>query len=164
MSDFLRSEKAKHTTEAAPYILQLTALVSELEADVNVGIFSIDVSKRVEKYIRNIKTSILTIYRNVEFLRDPTRPIHDSLETIIDIFGHPHAIYRKRPLWHLRQLLSIAMVVSDLHPVVEIIVPQLAEHLPCKISDVLLEFRPLVVRARLDKIYLKARRVGVMVC
>lgn len=170
--DFLRAKTVEGVAPSVtPYVGLLRTTLPILRVDLIEGLVAIRIAEafvdtRISaKDIRNIETTMLTIYRKIESLNDSSNVvrasavqyIHDALDSIVNQFDNVNAIQRKHPLTAVRPLFSIASFVAIFHPIVEMIVPELAgrTRLPCKVTDILLDYRPLVVYARLKEIHLK---------
>lgn len=169
-SDEVRKDVTYGAMSLLPLVGCLGTLLPKLETDINAGLNGIRAAQTdtdngsCANAIRTIEASMRIISQNIPFLNDAefksqsqvtmVHSIHDHLDTIIDHFDQAHAIFRKHPLHALRPIISIVSFFAIFHPVMEIIAPNLLEesYLSCKISDVLAEYRALVVDARLDKI------------
>lgn len=169
------------TLNVVPYVGQVASLMPLLrnalaeESDVydKLAIAIPDASQRstAQTDVRAMRGALQTISDNVEFLKSGifestsevavVHDIHGGLDTIVNIFNDPEAIFRKYPLVAVNILFVLASTVAVFAPIQQKIVPALTKksRTPCKLKKVLLEYREHAVENRISKIEMKVARV-----
>lgn len=81
--------------------------------------------------------------------------IHTDFDKMINLFDLKSSLFRKYPLLGAPPLIQLATLITIFNPIANALIPFEANNSPisCKMLDVLLDYRPIVVNARLHKIY-----------
>lgn len=118
-----------------------------------------------EGEVRWMTTSMQTIRTKIPLL-DENNPdhenrktiasiIHTDLDRMINFFDLKTSLFRKYPLISGPPLLQLASLVRIYSPLANAIIPYEANHtqIACKMHETLLAYRPLMVYARLRKLF-----------
>lgn len=160
-----------------PFIAQLSAFVPiirknlEEETDWKIA-FSQAIAHETrreitEDNIRSMYSNLNSISDKIPIL-DPTNEtslplqdkkniatiLHTLIDTMINNFAQPEALYKKYPLIGVPPLIELALLVALLAPILNTLIPIIAKHpeISCKMRDILLDYRSLTIRVRLEKI------------
>lgn len=80
--------------------------------------------------------------------------LHTQLDKMINFFDQKTALLRKYPLMGAAPLIQLSLLVAVFSPFARMLIPFEAKNpqLSCKMHDVLLDYRPRVVHARLHQL------------
>lgn len=118
-----------------------------------------------ESEIRWMTTSMQTIRTKIPLLNDSNPDhenrktiasiIHTDLDRMINFFELKSSLFRKYPLMSGAPLLQLASLVATFSPLANAIIPYEANHtrIACKMHETLLAYRPLMVYARLRRLF-----------
>lgn len=114
--------------------------------------------RRISDRMRTIKNNLVTLNRTSELSEEQqanlASGIHSDANTLISHFQNPTSIFKKHPLLGAPLLIQLALWVTYFDPVAQKLIPVQNSNpqLSCKMEDVLLDYRPRIVNARLEKI------------
>lgn len=82
---------------------------------------------------------------------------HTDLAIMINYFSHRDSLFKKFPLIGAPPLIELAVIVAAFHPITQLLIPYEAKNpnIVCDIRDVVADYMPRVVDARLDKLSIK---------
>lgn len=119
--------------------------------------------------IKDIEASMMTIsqtFRSLNRVTDLSSSsklslvhiTHIEIQKILYLIDDAHSIFREFPLLLIPTFSTLATIISVFEPMFDNFTPTLASvsFLPCKLNDILLEYRTLAVRSRFQ--YLIPRR------
>lgn len=118
-----------------------------------------------ESEIRWMEATLQTIQTKFKLLDDDNPDfenrktiaslIHMDLDKMINFFDLKSSLFRKYPLLGAPLLIQVASLIVVFNPIANTLIPYEAKLQPitCKILDVLLDYRPIVVNARLHKLF-----------
>lgn len=154
--------------DLSPYIKQLPGLSSKFR---NILKEDEDWSKLFNDTIKNdsrrdtIFRDIHQMYKKMDDLRSYAHLLgdsdyshllvqnrHNDLLKIIDYFNKGDSPFKKSPLIGAPPLIALALVVSVFYPISKALIPYAYPNLPCKIQDVLSDYRSRVIDARFDEL------------
>lgn len=111
-----------------------------------------------------MKTTMKTIRYKIKLL-DESNPdldnrktiasiIHTDLDKMLNFFDLKSSLFRKYPLLGTPPLLQLASLVAVFSPLARELIPieSMNPQISCKMYDILLDYRPLTVMARLHKL------------
>lgn len=126
--------------------------------------------KIFESEIRWIKVTMQTIRSKIKLLTDDNPDtenrktiatiIHTNLNQVINFFDAKSSLLRKYPLVGSSPLIQLASLVALFNPIAQTLIPMEAMNpqITCKMRDVLLDYRPRSVLARLLKLRAKVMK------
>lgn len=132
-------------------------------------VFSRTIANQLERgialsHVQLMKAKIETIDEKLDLLserhpkivrRNIARFIHRELDTMLNIFAGGNSFIKKYPLIGTPLLIALAQLAALFHPVAKRLVPREAKKpgLPCKMKYILLDYRPRMINARLEKLH-----------
>lgn len=81
--------------------------------------------------------------------------IHTDLDKMVNLFDLQLSLFKKYPLMGAPPLLQLASVIAMFGPIIKTLIPIEAMNpdISCKMHDVLLDYRPCIVNARLRELH-----------
>lgn len=154
-------------------IIPLLAQISRDEKDWR-GPLSKAIADETKRTIaKTLSTTIIgpgieAIINSIRYLNDPevskrmsketiVYNIHFELEKVLGSFSNENSIFREYPLPVTRLLMMLAEFVFVFDPILQAIFPALEKIycVSCVLNTILLDYRPLIVNARLDAVELQ---------
>lgn len=108
------------------------------------------------KIIKNEVTDLdgTNIEHNV-FRKSIASFVHSDLDKMINLFAHQYSIFKKYPLIGAPVLIELSLLIAIFTPIAKVLVPLDVKNpqIACKTLNTLLDYRPRIVSARLEKIH-----------
>lgn len=84
--------------------------------------------------------------------------IHTQIDIMLNSFAQIDSLFKKYPLIGTPPLIALAQLIAFFDPIAKALIPSEAEdpELSCKMRDILLDYRPRTVNARLEKLHFRA--------
>lgn len=126
-------------------------------------------------YFIRMEATMKTVQSKIKLLGDEntdeenrktiTSIIHTELNRMINIFSLKSSLLRKYPLIGTPPLLQLAALVAIFSPISHELIPleAMTPQISCKMLDVLHDYRPRVVMARLHKLHGKVSAMAALV-
>lgn len=93
-----------------------------------------------------------------ESRRNVASNMHTELDRMVNFFDLKSSLFRKYPLIGAPLLIQLASVVAIFNPMAKVLIPFEAMHpqIPCKLHDVLVDYLPRTINARLHQLHSNA--------
>lgn len=81
--------------------------------------------------------------------------IYSDFDKMINLFAHQYSIFKNYPLIGAPVLIELSLLIAIFTPIAKVLVPLDVKNpqIACKTLNTLIDYRPLTVSARLDKIH-----------
>lgn len=136
---------------------------SEWQSEFAMAISSEAMRAVTESEVRWMESSMQTIQTKIKLLANDESDvenqdtiasiIHTDLDRMINFFDIKSSLFRKYPLMGAPLLIQLASLVALFSPIAKSLIPLEAMNpqISCKMRDVLVDYRPRVVNARLHE-------------
>lgn len=158
-----------------PYVGELTKTVTELRDTMveqstwrnrfTKAITDQTLREIAENEIHRIRSTMQTVETKVKILNENNPDLsnrktiasilHTELDKLINFFDLKTSLFRKYPLIGAPPLIQLASSIAIFSPIANALIPLEAMHpqLSCKMRDILLDYRPRTVNARLQQLH-----------